>query len=233
VLGGVWQPGGNVDNRRLCRALELALRNTSARIRTGAQVLAVEDAGGRITGVRTSEETIPTGLVVLAAGAWSGEIAGIRPTPTVVPQKGQVVALDRGGVAVRQVVMTINDPYLVPRADGRLIVGATRELAGWDARLTAGGVGWLLAEATRLVPALGICGILEQWSGFRPLSEDGLPLIGPGETEGLYFLTGHGPSGIAPLPGSIALLLALIDGAAPPVPPDPFRPDRFGVVVAR
>ena len=78
-----------------------------------------------------------------------------------------------------------------------------------------------------LVPALEGCTIVELWTGFRPLSADGLPLIGRGACEGLYFLTGHGPSGIAPLPGSIALLMALIDGAPPPVDPEAFDPLRF------
>jgi glycine oxidase len=127
--------------------------------------------------------------------------------------------------------MLLDDPYLVPRADGRLVVGATREFAGWDARVTAAGVNWLLNEAVKLVPALAACAVQEFWTGFRPLSEDGLPLIGPGETEGLYFITGHGPSGIAPLPGSVALLMAQIEGLPVPVPAEPFRPDRFSNAV--
>jgi len=71
------------------------------------------------------------------------------------------------------------------------------------------------------------CPIAEMWTGFRPASADGLPIIGKGALEGLYFLTGHGPSGIAPLPGSIALLMALIHGEAPPLSPAAFDPLRF------
>jgi glycine oxidase len=227
VQRALWQPGGNVDNRRLCRALELSIRAAGVTIRTAARVVGVAQQGGRVAGVRLSDATIPADLVVLAAGAWSGGIAGVTPVPTIVPQRGQVIALDRGNVLVRQVVMTLTDPYLVPRADGRLIVGATREFAGWDARLTAGGAAWLLNEAIRLMPALAQCAIQDQWTGFRPLSQDGQPLIGPGQPAGLYFLTGHGPSGIAPLPGSIALLLALIEGTPPPVAAEPFSPTRF------
>jgi glycine/D-amino acid oxidase-like deaminating enzyme len=78
-----------------------------------------------------------------------------------------------------------------------------------------------------VVPALGGCPIQEMWIGFRPLSTDGLPMIGASAVEGLYFLTGHGPSGIAPLPGSVALLMALIADEPPPVAPEVFSPLRF------
>jgi glycine/D-amino acid oxidase-like deaminating enzyme len=80
----------------------------------------------------------------------------------------------------------------------------------------------------RVVPALSGCPIVELWTGFRPLSADGVPLIGRGALDGLFFLTGHGPSGIAPLPGSVALLMAFIDGVEPPIAAEPFDPLRFG-----
>src|SRR5439155_18669033 len=131
---------------------------------------------------------------------------GCRPVVSVVPQRGQILALDRGDVFLRHVILTPGDPYLVPRADGRIVIGATRELAGWDASTTAGGIAWLLASAIRIVPALSDCSIHETWTGFRPLSPDGIPVIGPGAANGIYFATGHGPSGIGPLPGTVALL---------------------------
>src|SRR5205814_3479881 len=128
---------------------------------------------------------------------------------------------------IQHVLLTPGDPYFVPRCDGRLVIGATREEAGWDASLTAGGVAWLLNRAMAVVPGLSASPIAEMWTGFRPLSEDGLPLIGPSAVEGLYFLTGHGPSGISPLPGSVALLSAVIDGRQAPLAPAPFDPLRF------
>jgi glycine oxidase len=78
-----------------------------------------------------------------------------------------------------------------------------------------------------VVPALAAAPVVEMWTGFRPLSADGLPLIGAGLVDGLYFLTGHGPSGIAPLPGSVALLMALIAGEEPPISAAAFAPRRF------
>lgn len=228
VPGGLLVPGGNVDNRRLCRALEISIRRAGVDIITSSEVRSIAVSGGRAIGVVTAEAAISADLVVLAAGAWSSVIAGAEPRPPVAPQRGQILALDQARVALSHVLLTPGDPYFVPRSDGRLVIGATREEAGWDASLTAGGVAWLLNRAMQVVPALARCPIQEMWTGFRPLSADGLPLIGAGAVSGLYFLTGHGPSGIAPLPGSVALLAALIEGEPPPISPEPFDPLRFG-----
>lgn len=225
--GGLLVPGGNVDNRRLCRALEIAVRRAGVRIETGAEVRALVTNGGRVVGVETEERRLSADLVIMAAGAWSSSIRTLEPRPPVRPQRGQIIALDQASVGIKHVLLTPGDPYFVPRCDGRLVVGATREEAGWDASITAGGIAWLLNRAMRVVPALSGCPIVEIWTGFRPLSLDGLPLIGRGGLDGLYFLTGHGPSGIAPLPGSVALLMALVEGAPPPMRPEPFDPLRF------
>jgi glycine oxidase len=225
--GGVLVAGGNVDNRRLCRALEISIRRAGVKILTGTEVRRLSTTGGRVGGVETAEAKHSADLVVLAAGAWSGGIDGILPRPPVAPQKGQIFALDQTRVGLRHVLLTPGDPYFVPRSDGRLVIGATREEAGWDSSLTAGGIAWLLNRAMRVVPSLSGCPILEMWTGFRPLSADGIPLIGGGGMQGLFFLTGHGPSGIAPLPGSVALLMAAIDGTQPPIPAAPFNPLRF------
>jgi glycine oxidase len=225
--GGLSVPGGNVENRRLCRALEIAIRRAGVTVHTGAEVRSVTSAGGRATGVETSQSRLSADLVVMCAGAWSSTIDGLEPRPPVAPQRGQILALDQTPVGLRHVLLTPGDPYFVPRSDGRLVIGATREEAGWDASLTAGGIAGLLNRAMHVVPSLAACAILELWTGFRPLSADGIPLIGKGALEGLYFLTGHGPSGIAPLPGSVALLMALIDNTPPPMAPEPFTPLRF------
>ena len=227
IVGGLLVPGGNVDNRRLCRALEIAVRWAGVTIETGAEVRRVTTSGRRVSGVETADRQYTADLVILAAGAWSGTIRNVEPRPPVAPQRGQILALDQAAVGVEHVLLTSGDPYFVPRADGRLVVGATREEAGWDASLTAGGVAWLLGRAIEVVPALEHSPIVELWTGFRPLSADGMPLIGRGALDGLYFLTGHGPSGIAPLPGSVALLMALIANEPPPIAPEPFDPLRF------
>ena len=226
VLGALRRDGGNVENRRLCRALELAARRRGVELRSGAEVRAISIEGGRLRGVELADGLLPAGRVLVAAGAWSGGLPGCRPAVPVRPQRGQILAL-QGDVALRHVLQGPTDPYLVPRADGRVVVGATREEAGWDPRPTAAGVQWLLASAALVVPDLAGCALQELWTGFRPLCADGLPVIGPGAVEGLFYLTGHGPSGIGPLPGSIALLAALMAGEPPPLPAQPFSPLRF------
>jgi glycine oxidase len=225
--GGLLVPGGNVENRRLCRALEIAIRRAGVVVQGASEVRQVAVSGGKAIGVVTDEAATSADLVVMAAGAWSAEIIGLEPRPPVRPQRGQILGLDQTRVGLKHVLLTPGDPYFVPRCDGRLVIGATREDAGWDASVTAGGIAWLLNEAASVVPALSECPIQEMWIGFRPLSSDGLPIIGASAIEGLYFLTGHGPSGIAPLPGSIALLMALIAGEEPPIAPEAFSPLRF------
>ncbi|MBV9545758.1 MAG: glycine oxidase ThiO [Chloroflexi bacterium] len=229
VQGALRVSGGNVDPRRLCRALEIAVRRMGVEVRTATPVDAVLSQGGRVSGVQVGDEQIDSNVVVLAAGAWSAQIAGVDLNVPVHPQKGQIFALDQTRVGIRHVLLTAGDPYFVPRCDGRLVIGATREETGWDASLTAGGIAWLLNRAMLVVPGLSDCAIAEMWTGFRPLSADGVPLIGGSETEGLYVLTGHGPSGISPMPGTIALLIALMHGERPPISPGPFDPLRFAV----
>jgi glycine oxidase len=226
IRGALLVPGGNVEPRRLCRALEIAARRAGVHIETGAEVQALRIEHDRVSGVLTADGALDGELVVLAAGAWSSTIRGVQPHPRVRPQRGQIMAIDQTSIGIRHVLMTPDDPYFVPRCDGRLVIGATREEAGWDPSLTVGGVAWLLNRAMQVLPDLRGSSIVELWTGFRPLSEDGLPFIGPGAVRGLYFLTGHGPSGISPLPGSLALLDALITGAPPPMPPAPFDPLR-------
>jgi glycine oxidase len=125
------------------------------------------------------------------------------------------------------VLLREDDPYVVPRADGRLVVGATREFVGYDPSLTAEGIAWLLDSAVAMLPALRSAPIQEMWSGFRPFSLDGLPVIGPGALEGLFFATGHGPSGITWAPGTVQIISALVDGRPSPIPAGPFSPLRF------
>jgi glycine oxidase len=177
--------------------------------------------------VRTLEGEVRASAVVIAAGSWSAAIKGSVPVLPVAPQRGEILALDQIGIGLRRVVTKLGDPYLAPRTDGRLIVGATRQYVGYNSSYTAAGVAWLLSETIEMVPALAPAPILEIWTGFRPNSGDGLPIIGRGALEGLFFATGHGPSGIVPAPASARLLAALVLGQPPPFSPEPFDPLRF------
>jgi glycine oxidase len=227
VVAGLLRPGGQIDNRRLVRALEVAIRRAGVNLVYGAAVTEIMRQGNRVTGVRTLEGDISAPVVINAAGSWSRQIPGCEPMIPVVPQRGEILALDQSAVGLKRVVTKVPDPYLVPRADGRLVIGATRKYVGYNSAFTAGGVHWLLSEAIEMIPALAEAPIVEIWTGFRPTSMDGLPSIGAGTIEGLYFATGHGPSGIAPAPASAELLADLVTGASPKVPAEPFDPRRF------
>ncbi|MCY4382735.1 MAG: FAD-dependent oxidoreductase [Nitrospinae bacterium] len=227
LLGALHVTGGNLEVRKLGPALEIACRRQGVEILTGCAVEEILSDGARVTGVRTDAGVHEAPAVFVCAGIGSRSVPGAVPRPPITPQRGQMLALDARALGLKRVVLTVNDPYLVPRADGRVILGATREFAGEDPRLTVGGLTWLLNEGTRIAPGIAACAIEETWSGFRPTSSDYLPLIGLGALEGLYFCTGHGPSGIGPAPASVRLATALYLGDAPPLDPAPYDPMRF------
>jgi glycine oxidase len=227
IIGAMLRRGGQIDNRRLCRALEVAARRAGVTMVYGATVTELLREGGKVVGVRTLEGDVRAPIVVNAAGSWSRQIVGCEPAIPVAPQRGEILALDVSSIGIKHVILKVPDPYLVPRADGRLIVGATRKYVGYKSAFTAGGMHWLLGEAINMIPALAEAPIVESWTGFRPTSMDGVPSIGPGAVEGLYFATGHGPSGIAPAPASVELLADLVTGQTPKIDAAPYDPRRF------
>lgn len=227
LAGALLVAGGNLEVRKLGPGLEIACRRLGVEIITGQVAEEIMREGARVAGVRTDAGAHEAAAVFVCAGIGSRSLPGAIPRAPITPQRGQMVALDARAVGLRRVVLTVNDPYLVPRADGRVILGATREFAGEDPRLTVGGLSWLLREGVRVAPAIDSCAIQETWSGFRPTASDYLPLIGQGGLEGLYFCAGHGPSGIGPAPASARLAAALYLGDSPPLDPAPYDPMRF------
>ncbi len=227
LSGALLVTGGNLEVRKLGPALELACRRAGVEIITGCAAEEILSDGDKVTGVRTDGGVQEAPAVFICAGIGSRSVPGAAPRAPITPQRGQMLAMDARALGLERVVLTVNDPYLVPRADGRVLLGATREFAGEDPRLTVGGVAWLLSEGIRVAPGIASCAIEETWSGFRPTSSDYLPLIGKGALEGLYFCTGHGPSGIGPAPASVRLATALYLGDAPPLDPAPYDPMRF------
>ena len=188
-----------VNNRRLVTALARAVERAGGTLHEQARVDAIETAGGRVRALRAGNRRFEADAVVLAAGAWSREIQELPPEarPPVRPVKGQMLALQMDAAAplIRHVVWAPG-VYLVPRLDGRLIVGATVEERGFDASLTAGAMLSLLEAAWRVLPAIENCPIAESWVGFRPGSPDDAPILGPTGVEGLILATGHHRTGI-------------------------------------
>ena len=187
--------------------------------------------GGRATGIVLEDGTsVAADRVVLAAGAWSRTVAGLPPDrrPPVRPIKGQMLALRMDAAApLLNHVLWAPGAYLVPRRDGRLIVGATVEEKGFDETITAGGMLTLLEAAWRAIPAVEELPIDEIWVGHRPGSRDDAPILGRAPLENLFYATGHHRNGIllAPVTADAMAHLILDDVVEPAI--KPFGLERF------
>jgi glycine oxidase len=206
--GGVHAPEeAAIDPRRMTAALLAALAAEGVEVRGGTEVAAPLLTGERLEGVRTgSGEELIADQVVLATGAWAGAESWLPESarPPVRPIKGEILELrSPDGAPPCERIVASERVYLVPRPDGRLIVGATTEERGFDATVTAGGVHELLREAYRLLPDVAEMELVEAMAGLRPGTPDNLPLIGPGALDGLILACGHHRNGIllAPLTG--------------------------------
>jgi glycine oxidase len=218
--GGVHAPGeGSVDPRALVAALLAALDAEGVDLLTGTEVTEGLIEGERIVGVRTDGgEELRAAAVVLAAGAWSSQAEWLPgpARPPVRPVKGQILELRaRDGVAPCQRIVASERVYLVPRPDGRLIVGATVEEQGFDTSVTAGGVHELLREAYRLLPEVAEMELVEASAGLRPGTPDNLPLVGPSGFDGLLWATGHYRNGILLAPLTADAVADLLEGVTP------------------
>lgn len=235
VAGGLFAPDDHqVDNRALVGALIAACANTGVAV-VRRRVTALDVGGGRVRGVELEDgATISSGTVVVAAGSWSAGIAGVPAGAIPVrPVKGQVIHL-QGPADPPLATRTIRglEVYMVPRADGRIVVGASVEERGFETTVTAGAVLDLLREAYALLPGLTEVELLEITAGLRPGSPDNAPLIGPGPLEGLVVAAGHHRNGILLTPVTADAVTALIADGALPAVARPFRPDRFASEVA-
>jgi glycine oxidase len=244
--GGVHAPGeAAVDPRALTRALLAALAEAGAEVLSAAgggepgasEVVEGIFEGERLAGVRTAAaEELRAESTVLAAGAWSGR-AGWLPEharPPVRPVKGQIVELrGRDGEPPCERIVASERVYLVPRPDGRLIVGATSEEQGFDTAVTAGGVHELLREAYRLLPDVAEMELVDSMAGLRPGTPDNLPLIGPGAIDGLVLATGHYRNGILLAPLTAAAIAAVLAGEQLPEAVAPAHPLRLPFLAHR
>jgi glycine oxidase len=232
LAGAVLSPQDTqVDNRKLAAALRIAAIAAGANVNEHRPVSAISFNGERADGIVLADSTkVAADVVVLAAGAWSRSIAGIPPElrPPVRPIKGQMLALrmDAAAPLVTHVVWAPG-AYLVPRRDGRLLVGATVEEKGYDTSLTAGGMLTLLEAAWRAIPAVEELPIEEMWVGHRPGSRDDAPILGAAPIRGLVYATGHHRNGILLAPVTAdAIARLVLDGVAEPLI-RPFGIDRF------
>jgi glycine oxidase len=219
-----------VENRALARGLAAACRAAGVTLHEHCPVVEVIMTAGRASGVETARDREDADIVVLAAGAWSREVGGIPSAyqPPVRPIKGQMLAvqMDPRAPILRHVVW-LPRGYLVPRNDGRLIIGGTVEERGFDTTITAGGMLALIEGAWRAVPTIEELPIAETWVGFRPGSRDDAPMLGPSGIDGLVVATGHHRNGILLTPVSAAVVSAYILSGRLPEMARPFDPQRF------
>ncbi|VEP12773.1 Bifunctional protein ThiO/ThiG [Hyella patelloides LEGE 07179] len=211
VLGGWWYPeDGQVDNRSLMQCLIQTTKALGIDVQEGVTVHGIQQRKGKVTSIFTSQEELEAAKYVLATGSWSSQLL---PIPTR-PVKGQMLCLRMPNQANQpyplQKVLYGDNIYLVPRQDGRLIIGATVEEVGWTPHNTPQGIQNLLQKAMQLYPGVANWQIEDFWWGFRPGTPDELPILGHSPCENLYLATGHYRNGILLAPVTAALIANLI-----------------------
>jgi glycine oxidase len=216
-----------VDPRALTEALQVACANLDVEIHRGRGEVAVD--AGRAIGVRIDgEDEIPARHVILAAGCWSGVITGVpeEDVPPVRPVKGQILRL-RGDPSMITRTVRGSHVYILPRGDGRVVIGGTIEERGFDTTVFAGAVLDLLRDARALVPDVAELELVEASAGLRPGSPDNAPIVGEGNTPGLILATGHYRNGFLLAPATADAVVGVLTGGDWPEATRPWWPSRF------
>lgn len=228
VLGALrFLHDGAINPLVLLKALKQAVgRHVHVRV-IPQTVTAIEPglADEPVTAVLLDGTRLSAMRVVVAGGAWSAGLPGVPMHLPIAPVRGQLMSV--ASKALRHVVM-LGEGYAIPRGDGRTILGGTEEHTGFDAQHTGEGAARIRALATAILPSLGTAGMLSTWAGLRPMTRDGLPIIGPdAEHPSVLYACGHGRNGIllAPLTGE--LMAAAVAGGTPPIDPTHLSPSRF------
>ena len=231
LTGSAWfLPERCVDPRGLGRVLAKSCKKRAVDFATGSEVLEVLTAAGRAAGVRTTHATYHSAAVVNCAGAWAANIAPLA-VPTH-PVKGQMVCVvpqtstPHAAPLIRHVVRT-PDIYIIPRSDGRILLGATVEDAGFDKRTDPQTIQRLYHAGLHVAPALSATRIHDAWAGLRPGSPDNLPIVGETAIPGYFAATGHYRDGIMLAPATATALAQLMTGTQPIIDLAQFSPLRF------
>lgn len=232
VRAGVECPDDHqVDNRAVVEALRVAGERAGVEL-VRDSVAELRGSGERVTGVTLSDGTrLEAGAVVVATGAATAAVGGLPGAwrPPVRPVKGQLLHLrvPAGHPPLAERIVRGLEAYVVPRADGRVVVGATVEERGFDVQVTAGGVHHLLREAYELVPGVLECELVEATAGLRPGTPDNAPMIGQGGAEGLWLAAGHYRHGMLLAPLTSEGIVQLLRSGTAPEELAPLAPSRF------
>jgi glycine oxidase len=221
-----------VRNNRMTVALCEAAAKKGAEIRTDTPVTGFLRVPGRVNGVKTPRGDVYAGTTVLAAGAWSPELVrSVGLDLQVRPVKGQMLLAGGPPDFCRHMILD-GESYLIPRADGRILIGSTLEDVGFDKSVTIDAMGDLAARGARLMPDLGKLPMVTSWAGLRPATPDRLPYIGKAPVEGLLIATGHYRNGILLAPITAEIVADLLAGQPPPIDLAPFDPLRTPQAIA-
>jgi len=226
--GAIWWPEvGQIRNPRLAAAARQGCAALGVTLLDHREVTGFRRSGRRITAATTVAGELAAGHFVLAAGAWSQTVAAaLGLTLEVVPVKGQILLLRAPPGTVQRIVKHAS-AYVVPRADGRILVGATLERMGFDKSPTLWAMRSLANGAVRLLPALDCAEVERQWAGLRPGTPDGLPFLGPAPgITNLTLATGHYRNGIVLAAATAEVVAARVAGGTPPVDLTPFAVGR-------
>ncbi len=215
----------SVDPRGLVNAALAAAKRLGVDVSSGDEVTAVNLSHGRVSGVATKKTSFLVSKVVNCAGAWSGQISPYAfPTR---PVKGQMLCLLSPSRDLLKHVIRSPEAYLIPRSDGRILVGTTLEDVGFDKRTDVNTIQHLHRAAIALIPELRNAKILGDWAGLRPGTPDALPILGATAAPGYYVATGHFRDGILLAPITARLMAQVIGGRNPDYDLDAFTPERF------
>jgi glycine oxidase len=227
-----------VDNRRMIKALEVAARRAGVTFLTHTEVISLSLAGEQVRGVITARNELKAKTVVIAAGSWSSMIGARRDEPgfkryfSIEPIRGQMLAIEMADRPLHHIVYS-RRAYLIPRYSGYAIAGSTIEEAGYDARVTAGGIGSIIQRALEIAPGLADRAIVETWAGLRPkvsraYFRDEWPVLGEdARIRGLIYATGHYRNGILLTPITAGAISELILRGESSHNMAPFSPLRF------
>jgi glycine oxidase len=231
----VFVPEASVDPRQLIAAALKAAKHRGIELASGATVVGIDVVGEIVAGVHTDKTRFAGRVVVNCAGAWAKQIPPLE-VPTR-PVKGQMLAVavpivhDAHGSPsspriLRHVVRS-SEVYLVPRSDGRIVIGSTLEDAGYDKRVDSTVIHRLRQAAAQLLPELAQARMLESWAGLRPGTPDGLPILGATTIENYFVATGHYRDGILLAPITAHLMAHLVRGLDPELDISAFALSRF------
>jgi len=222
----LWMPDiGQIRNPRLTKALRIAIQKTVT-IREQEEVLELRVEGGRVRGVRTTAGTIEAERIIVCTGAWTAQLLEkLGRKPAIRPVRGQMILFYAKPGQIRHVTL-FRERYVIPRKDGRVLIGSTLEDAGFEKRTTAEAKEELYRIAVDMFPLLKRTPIEDHWAGLRPGSPSGIPYIGPYPgAEGLYVNAGHFRNGLVTGPASARLVADLVLDREPILPPSPYALD--------